>query len=281
MNGGAGRGRVSLMTFAMLPDILVGAMTPAKIVRAAAENGIRRLDLMDLSERAAQKYAAAMRAGGMRAGCYIATVPCFGSGGKVLAGLERACGIARILGAELLMLVPVGGGDRARMRALGRGEALQMLAGYFRTAVRLGAERGIRILFENTPYDFSLMQTQEECGALLGEADGLELAFDTGNPLTCGQDPLQFCRALLGRIGHVHMRDARLQQKKIHTCLYGQGSVPLPALRDALCGGGYDGLFALEYCRPAGLLAGERRHSAFIGQFMPLFDAEEDTERKL
>ncbi len=262
------------MTFPMLADEIFRVMSAGGICRLAAGNGIGFRDIMNLSRSGAEKYAAAMEKENVRSGCYIENISCFLDREKRKKRFAEAAEKSAVMGGDRIMLLPTGNGDGKRMTAMGRDACMNLLAEYFTDAVEIAGKRNTLVTFENTGCGFSLMQKSGDILELCSRVSGLGLAFDMGLPLTCGQDPFDFYTEVKSVTRHVHVRDASVAAggRGIKTCAYGLGVVPLEKLRGALAADGYGGLYALEYCRPPGLLCGPAAHGAFLKKFRWFFD---------
>lgn len=262
--------RVSLMTFPMLRDTVAGTMNARKIVALAAQNGIGCLDLINLDEKTSEKYIEAMQGSGIKSGCYSASVGCLKSKQEIIEGVRRAVRVAKILGSEMIMLIPAGLATLGRFKKMGRTRSVDILVQYFRCAVDIASAEGISVMFENMPDVSSYLKTADECEKLLTAVPGLKLAFDSGNTLTCGTPAIEFYEKLREYIAHIHVRDVKPVCGILKTCCYGKGRIALKPLLEKMLSDGYDGLFAIEYCHPAGLFSGLSSHDRFVKRFLPL-----------
>jgi inosose dehydratase len=120
---------------------------------------------------------------------------------------------------------------------------------------------GLRTVFHH--HCGGYVETPSEIDALMSRTapDVLGLCLDTGHLTFAGGDPLAALRQYGDRIRHVHFKDcdprvaraAREEEWDYHTavrrgifCELGRGSVPFPAVRDALRTTDYDGWIVVE-----------------------------------
>ena len=68
-----------------------------------------------------------------------------------------------------------------------------------------------------------LLEICERCGSNAG------ICFDTGNPFSVGEDPVEFARAVASRIRHLHLKDYRIhwtgEGYRLARCAIGAGAV--------------------------------------------------------
>lgn len=267
--------KISLMTFQLLPEEIFKVLNPRKIVTLAKQNGMDYLDIMNISTGAAMKYAAPMSEFDVKCGCYIENVSCLLSDDVLTKKLQEVCEKAMFMGAKKVMLVPLGDGDKKTLTALGKDATFELLCKYFTKSVEIAKGYGITVTFENQPHSFSCLQTAEECVRICETVEGLSIAFDMGLPLSYGADPLEFYQNIKNHVVHVHVRDAVSKgagnDRAVTTVPYNSGMVPLSAIKEALLADGYDGIWAVEYSRPSGLLHGVKGYTKHLQQFMKFF----------
>lgn len=99
---------------------------------------------------------------------------------------------------------------------------------------------------------------------LLSEVDspGLKLIYDTGNPVSYGQDPWTYYQGVRDHVVYVHIKDGKtVDGKCVHTyCGEGEGRIP-EVLAD-LFSRGYDGGFSIEPHVAAIIHTGQEADSA-------------------
>lgn len=84
---------------------------------------------------------------------------------------------------------------------------------------------------------------------LLGEVDSpaLKVVFDTGNPVTYGQDAWAYYQAVRDAIVYVHIKDAKTNPDGSHTYTFcGEGDGYVPEIVADLLKTGYTGGFSIE-----------------------------------
>jgi sugar phosphate isomerase/epimerase len=88
----------------------------------------------------------------------------------------------------------------------------------------------------------------ENSNILLGEVNSpaLKVVFDTGNPVTYGQDAWEYYQEVFKDIVYVHIKDAQRINGEDHYCLCGDGDGCVKQIVGDLLGRGYDGGFSIE-----------------------------------
>jgi sugar phosphate isomerase/epimerase len=152
--------------------------------------------------------------------------PVVGTGLNAKDAMPSVLRSARLLEADTIRLVltPILCGDRAA--AGGRWDELVLAA---RAALAewgpKAADEGRRICIENHQ-DF----TSAELVAFCQGTRGVGITFDTGNPFAVGEAPLDFTRRIAPHVGHVHLKDYRVQPTaegyRLVRCAIGDGAVP-------------------------------------------------------
>ena len=106
----------------------------------------------------------------------------------------------------------------------------------------------------------TLVETKDDVNRVLDTCD-VNWCLDTGHLAIGGVDPVQFAKEAMDRVGHVHLKDVRLDmvppvlsrevslmhavQNGLFTPL-GQGDVDIAGVIQALEAGGYDGWYVIE-----------------------------------
>ena len=77
-----------------------------------------------------------------------------------------------------------------------------------------------------------LLEICAECGPNVG------ICFDTGNPLSVGEDPLHFARAVAPLVRHLHLKDYRIfwtaDGYRLARCPIGEGAIPFQKIAKIL-----------------------------------------------
>lgn len=103
-------------------------------------------------------------------------------------------------------------------------------------------------------------ESAENSEILLGEVDNaaLKLVFDTGNPVTYGQDAWAYYQAVYDDIVYVHIKDARhIADGKDAYCYCGEGEGQVEKIVGDLLARGYAGGFSIEPHLTAVIHAGQ------------------------
>ena len=83
------------------------------------------------------------------------------------------------------------------------------------------------------------------------EAAGLQVLFDTANPLALSEDPRALLAAVRERVGAVHLSDIRAAGS-FEPVVLGTGASPIPELVGALVRGGFEGWLSVEEASRSG-----------------------------
>ena len=91
-------------------------------------------------------------------------------------------------------------------------------------------------------------QSAEHSNILLGEVDSpaLKVVFDTGNPVTYGQDPWDYYQTVAKDIVYVHIKDARKVDGEDVYTYCGEGDGCVKEIVGDLLAKGYTGGFSIE-----------------------------------
>jgi sugar phosphate isomerase/epimerase len=119
-----------------------------------------------------------------------------------------------------------------------------------RYLARMAEDGGITLVHENCSGWGGL--SAENSNILLGEVDSpaLKVVFDTGNPVTYGQDSWEYYLAVLPDIVYVHVKDAKRAEgaregEEVYT-MCGDGDGAVRRILGDLLGRGYDGGISIE-----------------------------------
>lgn len=283
--------KISLMTFPMDIDVAMKKMTVRDILTVARENGIRYVDVMNLSGPRLREYQDASKETGVKPYCYIGSVSFFSqSEEKIRKALKEQLETAASLGAKLYMIVPVNPQkDRKICETLGKDRVQARLKRFFATAIALAENSGLRVCFETTPQDYVCLSGISDCRWILEQVPGLGLVYDTANMLPHGDDPVRYYQELKPYIVHVHAKDVLLtrptwKDKLFHAeqtkdgavmrcCISGQGVIPLKEILERVKQDGYMGFYALEYSHPEKYPANRIQNAARLKEHMDFWTA--------
>ena len=126
---------------------------------------------------------------------------------------------------------------------------------------RVALERGIKLCYHH--HMGTVVQTAEETDRLMAQTDpeAVFLCYDTGHFTFAGEDPLAMLRKYAGRVGHVHLKDMRLEVveqarqqgwsflesvRRGAFTVPGDGGVDFDPVFDALAESGYRGWLLVE-----------------------------------
>jgi sugar phosphate isomerase/epimerase len=111
---------------------------------------------------------------------------------------------------------------------------------------RIAEDNGIILAHENCSGWGGL--SAENSNILLGEVDSpaLKVVFDTGNPVTYGQDAWDYYQTVKEDIVYIHIKDARKIAGVDHYCMCGDGDGYVKEIVGDLLKNGYDGGLSIE-----------------------------------
>lgn len=123
-----------------------------------------------------------------------------------------------------------------------RNEAIRRM----KVLAKMAEDGGVTLVHENCSGWGGL--SAENSNILLGEVDSpaLKVVFDTGNPVTYGQDAWDYYQKVYDSIVYVHIKDAKKIDGVDHYCYCGDGDGCLRQIVGDLLARGYDGGFSIE-----------------------------------
>lgn len=132
------------------------------------------------------------------------------------------------------------------------------MAEMFNVIDEICAEHGLEQVMH--PHVQTLVETKDDMDRVLDSCD-VKWCLDTGHMAIGGQDPVQFAKDAMDRVGHVHLKDVRLDmvpsvlrrevtlmaatQAGLFTPL-GQGDVDIMGVVQTLEAAGYQGWYVIE-----------------------------------
>lgn len=164
--------------------------------------------------------------------------------------------VAATLGCDVFMIVPqthpgIEDEDAALLH--------ERLAAHCLPIVAYSKERGVHVVIEDTPELNLQLCKAADVKAVLDRVEGLELVYDSGNMLLCGEKPISYIDPFVGRVGYVHLKDMRpapvgsmmmdldKDGNPMSSAPIGTGLVDLPAVTKKLKEIGYDGSYSVEF----------------------------------
>lgn len=169
---------------------------------------------------------------------------------------KRLIDAAAALGCDVFMLVPQA---HPGIEEQSPEHLHQRLAAHLVPIVAYAKEKGIHVVIEDTP-DLKLhLCKAADVKTVLDAVGDLELVYDSGNMILCGEDPLSYMDPFVGRIGYVHLKDMRpapvgsmmvdldKDGKPMSSAPTGTGLIDLPAVVKKLDEIGYNGSFSIEF----------------------------------
>ncbi len=169
---------------------------------------------------------------------------------------KRLVDASAALGCDVFMLVPQAHPGIENRTAE---QIHERLAAHLAPIVQYAKDRGVHVVIEDTP-DLKLRLCKaEDVKAVMDAVAGLELVYDSGNMILCGEEPLSYLKLFLGRIGYVHLKDMRPAPvgsmmvdfdedgKPMSSAPSGTGLIDLPAVVKKLDEIGYEGSYSVEF----------------------------------
>lgn len=270
---------LSLLTFAMIPDAVSGALDAEGLCRAVEKNGIDKLDLMtnEVQIYGEETLKGALCAHNITCDCMITCLPFFKDREQFSKQLDASLDLTRRMGAGTLMVIP-GSGDEDICTALTRQQMLELAVEGYRTAVERASALGIKVGFENTPQDYKPLCAPKDCRYILDRVPGLGFILDTGNfrvaDVDC--DELAAYELLKDWIIRVHLKDVVIgaftsgerccNGQYIRAVTTGAGVIPIRALVERLRAEGYSGVFSVEYA--AGSEVHGENHADYLATYL-------------
>lgn len=138
-----------------------------------------------------------------------------------------------------------------------RDEAIRRMA----VLAKMAEDGGIILAHENCSGWGGL--SAENSNILLAEVDSpaLKVVFDTGNPVSYGQDAWEYYQAVYNSIVYVHIKDIRKVDGEDHYVYCGEGDGYVREIVGDLLAKGYDGGLSIEPHLAAIIHTGERTTS--------------------
>ena len=123
-----------------------------------------------------------------------------------------------------------------------RDEAIRRM----KVLAKMAEDGGITLVHENCSGWGGL--SAGNSNILLGEVDSpaLKVVFDTGNPVSYGQDPWEYYQAVYSDIVYVHIKDAKKVGGEDEYVYCGEGGGCVRQIVGDLLAQGYDGGFSIE-----------------------------------
>jgi len=131
-----------------------------------------------------------------------------------------------------------------------------------RTLAEIAGGAGITLVHENCSGWGGL--SAENCMEMMEEINSwaLRIVFDTGNPVTYGQDAWSYYKTVEEFIAYVHIKDAKRVGDVDEYCYCGEGDGAVKQIVGDLLANGYEGGFSIEPHLAAVIHTGQEADSA-------------------
>ena len=244
-----------------------GESSAARIIDCAERCEVGAVELMSFCDELSTPDIKVAKEIGRRARSKGLTLPCFSVGIDAIsnpgASLERLRGYAEICSElEIPYLhhtialdykcgrLP----DLERQKRFDTGTEIALAVADFCRPL------GVRTLVEPQGFVFNGIEAIDKLVRISDERIGV--VADVGNTLFYDTDPIDFIRAMRGRLCHSHLKDYTYQPtgepyetvggKRIYPTAIGLGDLDFSQIFSTFDEGGYDGFFALEFDLPLG-----------------------------
>lgn len=277
-------GSLNLVTYAMERDIAKKVMSIEDTLKLASAAKIKFVDVMNVSRaHELEEYISAIKSTGVGVYCYTAEISFLGNIDRLLNTLKMQLRIAAVLGAKLFLITPYSGAaDERKAKSIGKEQVLQVMAQYFKIAVKEAAKYGLRVCFETADKDAFGLCSSADCKQVLDQTPGLGLVFNTANSVACGEDPKDAHDALKNYIVHVHLKDIKLAEsdqksptqplapdgRVMQDAVIGSGIIPVREIYDSMIKAGYPGRFGICYSHADGKPYTLTQNSANLLQYL-------------
>lgn len=277
-------GNLNLVTYAMEKDIAKKTMSIEDTLKLASAAKIKYVDVMNVSRaHELEEYISSCKSTGVGVYCYTAEISFLGNIDRLWNNLKMQLRIAAVLGAKLFMITPYSGAsDERKAKNIGKEQVLQIMAQYFKIAVKEAAKYGLRVCFETAEKDVFGLCSSADCKQLLDQTPGLGLVFNTANTIACGEDPKDAHDALKNYIVHVHLKDIKLVESDqrspaqplakdgriMQDVVLGTGIVPVREIYESMKKAGYPGRFGICYSHADGKPYTLSQNSANLLQYL-------------
>lgn len=189
-----------------------------------------------------------LAAAGMRVSCFASAIanwarPITTDAQVDIDDLARAIPRMHALGTRFIRVMSYPNDkDHPVPENVWRDEAIRRM----RVLARMAEDGGVTLVHENCSGWGGL--SAENSNILLGEvkSPALKVVFDTGNPVTYGQDAWDYYEKVYDSIVYVHIKDAKKVNGEDHYCFCGDGDGCVPRVIGDLLARGYDGGFSIE-----------------------------------
>ena len=222
------------------------------------------VNITQLEDSAFDTVAGKLADAGLQCSCFGSAIanwarPITGDAQLDIDDLQRAIPRMQRLGTPFIRVMSYPNDPKEPVaEAVWRKEAMARMKGL----ARIAEDSGIVLVHENCSGWGGL--SAENSNALLREVDSpaLKVVFDTGNPVTYGQDAWQYYLDVYQDIVYVHIKDAKRINGKDEYCYCGDGDGHVEPILKDLLGKGYDGGGSIEPHLAAVIHTGQEAESA-------------------
>lgn len=186
---------------------------------------------------------------GMKVSCFASAIanwarPITGDPQVDYDELTRAIPRMKRCGTEFIRIMSYPNDKKSPVpEAEWRAEAIRRV----KAMAKMAEDAGITLVHENCSGWGGL--SAENSNILLGEVNSpaLKVVFDTGNPVTYGQDAWEYYQTVYPSIAYIHIKDAKYNRGGEEQYTYcGEGDGYVRAILKDVLGRGYDGGISIE-----------------------------------
>ncbi len=222
------------------------------------------VNITQLSDEAFDKVYAAVSEAGMKVSCFGSAIanwarPITSDVQVDIDDLKQAIPRMQRMGTPFIRVMSYPNDpEKPIEEAAWRVESIRRM----KLLAKLAEDNGVTLVHENCSGWGGL--SAENSNILLGEVNSpaLKVVFDTGNPVTYGQDAWDYYQKVYDDIVYVHIKDAKkVDGEDIYTYC-GEGGGYVREILGDLLGKGYDGGISIEPHLAAVIHTGERTSDA-------------------
>jgi sugar phosphate isomerase/epimerase len=221
-------------------------------------------NITQLTDEAFDATYAAVNEAGMKVSCFGSAIanwarPITCDPSIDIEDLKQAIPRMKRFGTDFIRVMSYPNDDKSPLSdAEWRDESIKRM----KALAKIAEDGGITMVHENCSGWGGL--SADNSNILLGEVDSpaLKVVFDTGNPVTYGQDAWDYYQSVYNDIVYVHIKDAKKIDGTDEYCYCGDGDGYVKRIVADLLGKGYDGGFSIEPHLAAVIHTGQKADNA-------------------
>ncbi|MFP4191911.1 MAG: sugar phosphate isomerase/epimerase family protein [Candidatus Hydrogenedentota bacterium] len=209
---------------------------------------VDKTNITQVSDKKFEEVAEKVAAAGMQVSCFGSAIanwarPITCDPQIDIDDLKQAIPRMRRLGAPFIRVMSYPNDeDNPLDETAWRNESIKRM----KNLAKIAEDGGVTMVHENCSGWGGL--SAENSNVLLGEVNSpaLKAVFDTGNPVTYGQDAWEYYQKVYNDIVYVHIKDVKRVDGEDHYCYCGEGEGYVREILGDLLAKGYDGGISIE-----------------------------------